>query len=66
MLVYVAEEGDDRRGAFCAGCPSLLLLDLSYKTALVFAESLAVLGLVAMMEVAGQRRREGEDRGGDA
>jgi UDP-GlcNAc:undecaprenyl-phosphate GlcNAc-1-phosphate transferase len=42
--------------AFCAGCPALLLLDLRYKTSLVVAESLAVLALMAIMEMAGRRR----------
>lgn len=41
---------------FCAGCPALLLLDLSYRTPLILAESVAVLALMAVMEMAGRRR----------
>jgi UDP-GlcNAc:undecaprenyl-phosphate GlcNAc-1-phosphate transferase len=48
--------------AFCAGCPALLLLNPPYETVLVFAESVGVLGLVAMMEVAGQRLRQRGNR----
>ena len=40
--------------AFCAGCPALLLLDLRYRTLLIIAESLAVLALMAVMEMAGR------------
>ena len=41
--------------AFCAGCPALLLIDLRYKTALVIAETLGILALMAVMELAGRR-----------
>jgi len=46
--------------AFCAGCPALLLLNPPYETVLVFAESLGVLGLVAIVEIVGRRREGGE------
>jgi len=46
--------------AFCAGCPALLLLDLGYKTTLVVAETLGVLALMAIMELAGGRTRRGD------
>lgn len=50
--------------AFCAGCPALLLLNPPYETILVFAESLGVLGLVAIMEIVGHRReRKDEEQG---
>jgi len=51
--------------AFCAGCPALLLLGLSYKTTLVFAESAAVLALAATLEVAGCRKAERADMAAD-
>ena len=45
--------------AFCAGCPALLLLDLRYRAYLIVAETVAVLLLMATMELAGGRKTNG-------
>ena len=62
--------GMSRRGAvltiyliaFAAGCPALFLLPVGFKTLLVFAQSLAVLGLLAILEVVGHLEAD-PDRG---